>query len=42
MEAGDIRDPLLRRVECTPYGYERHKSLPITYDSSRQALQELG
>ncbi|KAK2801732.1 hypothetical protein FQN50_007647 [Emmonsiellopsis sp. PD_5] len=34
--------PLLRRLERTPYGYELHKSLPMTYDSSRQALQELG
>ena len=34
--------PLLRRVERTPYGYELDKSLPMTYDSSRQALHELG
>ena len=34
--------PLLRRLDRTPYGYELHKSLPMTYDSSRQALQELG
>lgn len=37
-----INTPLLRRLERTPYGYELHKSLPMTYDSSRQALQELG
>jgi hypothetical protein len=30
--------PLLRRVEQTPYGYKVHKSLPMMYDSSRQAL----
>ncbi|GKZ75057.1 hypothetical protein AnigIFM50267_002296 [Aspergillus niger] len=34
--------PLLRRLHHTPYGYEVHESLPMTYDSSRQALQELG
>lgn len=34
--------PLLRHVERTEYGYELHKSLPMTYDSSRQALRELG
>ncbi|KAL1885235.1 hypothetical protein Plec18167_001892 [Paecilomyces lecythidis] len=34
--------PLLRRLDRTPYGYELHKSLPMTYDSSRQALRELG
>ncbi|PYH89774.1 hypothetical protein BO71DRAFT_464394 [Aspergillus ellipticus CBS 707.79] len=34
--------PLLRRLERTPYGYELHRSLPMIYDSSRQALQELG
>ncbi|KAI2860365.1 hypothetical protein CBS76997_11373 [Aspergillus niger] len=34
--------PLLRRLDHTPYGYELHESLPMTYDSSRQALQELG
>ncbi|KAF7164504.1 hypothetical protein CNMCM6106_001022 [Aspergillus hiratsukae] len=34
--------PLLRRIERTPHGYELHKSLPMTYDSSRQALNELG
>jgi hypothetical protein len=34
--------PLLRRLERTPHGYELHKSLPMTYDSSRQALKELG
>jgi hypothetical protein len=34
--------PLLRRLKRTPYGYELHKSLPMTYDSSRQALNELG
>ncbi|KAJ6116580.1 hypothetical protein N7512_006305 [Penicillium capsulatum] len=30
--------PLLRRLERTPYGYELHGSLPMTYASSRQAL----
>ncbi|KAI2788543.1 hypothetical protein POX_e06562 [Penicillium oxalicum] len=34
--------PLLRRLERTPYGYELHKTLPMTYNSSRQALRELG
>lgn len=34
--------PLLRRFERTPYGYELHGSLPMTYESSRQALRELG
>ena len=34
--------PLLRRVEQTPYGYEVHTSLPMMYDSSRQALKYLG
>ncbi|BCR90303.1 uncharacterized protein ACHE_60189S [Aspergillus chevalieri] len=37
-----LNTPLLRRVERTPYGYELHKSLPMTYNSSREALQELG
>ncbi|KAJ6045745.1 uncharacterized protein N7446_012609 [Penicillium canescens] len=34
--------PLLRRLERTPYGYRLDGSLPMTYDSSRQALKELG
>jgi Protein of unknown function (DUF3435). len=34
--------PLLRRLDRTPYGYELHKSLPMTYDLNRQALRELG
>ncbi|KAJ5473965.1 hypothetical protein N7475_003531 [Penicillium sp. IBT 31633x] len=34
--------PLLRRLERTPYGYGLDGSLPMTYDSSRQALKELG
>lgn len=34
--------PLLRRLEQTPYGYELHESLPMTYESSREALRELG
>ncbi|KAJ5289237.1 hypothetical protein N7478_002267 [Penicillium angulare] len=34
--------PLLRRFERTPYGYELHGSLAMTYESSRQALKELG
>ncbi|KAL4990762.1 hypothetical protein BDW68DRAFT_174755 [Aspergillus falconensis] len=33
---------LLLRLERTPYGYELHESLSMVYDSSRQALQELG
>ncbi|RHZ51562.1 uncharacterized protein CDV56_106148 [Aspergillus thermomutatus] len=37
----EILDTLLRRLERTSYGYELHKSLPMTYDSSRQALQAL-
>ena len=34
--------PLLRRLDQTPYGYELHKSLPMTYGSSWEALRELG
>ncbi|KAL2868373.1 uncharacterized protein BJX67DRAFT_371439 [Aspergillus lucknowensis] len=34
--------PLLQHLERTTYGYELHKSLLMTYDSSQQALQELG
>lgn len=34
--------PLLRRLERTPYGYKLHRSLPMTYILSRQALRELG
>lgn len=34
--------PLLRRLERTPYGYRLDGSLPMAYDSSRQALKELG
>ncbi|KAJ0415015.1 hypothetical protein BJY00DRAFT_327273 [Aspergillus carlsbadensis] len=34
--------PLLQRLDQTPYGYELHKPLLMTYDSSRQALKELG
>jgi hypothetical protein len=34
--------PPLRRLERTPYGYGLDGSLPMTYDSSRQALNELG
>ncbi|EGC45731.1 conserved hypothetical protein [Histoplasma capsulatum var. duboisii H88] len=34
--------PLLRRLEHTPYGYKLHGSLPMTYQSSREALRELG
>ncbi|KAJ6163767.1 hypothetical protein N7497_003746 [Penicillium chrysogenum] len=34
--------PLLRRLERTPCDYELHESLPMTYESSRQALRELG
>lgn len=37
-----LNTPLLRRFERTPYGYDLHESLPITYESSRQALRELG
>ncbi|KAI3097945.1 hypothetical protein CBS147333_9183 [Penicillium roqueforti] len=34
--------PLLRRFNRTTCGYELHPSLPMTYESSRRALQELG
>ncbi|EAW15512.1 uncharacterized protein NFIA_048490 [Aspergillus fischeri NRRL 181] len=34
--------PLLQHIERTPHGYELHESLPMTYDSSRQALKKLG
>lgn len=34
--------PLLQRLERTPYGYELHLPLPMTHDSSQQALWELG
>lgn len=37
-----LNTPLLRRLERTPYSYKLHKSLLMIYDSSRQALQELG
>jgi len=37
-----LNTPILRRVERTPYGYELHESLSMTYESSRQALKELG
>ena len=38
----EMLDIPLQRVERTPYSYELHKSLPMTYNSSREALQELG
>lgn len=34
--------PLLRHVHSTEYGLELHKSLPMAYTSSREALRELG
>lgn len=34
--------PLLRRFERTTCGYELHASLPMTYESSRRTLKELG
>jgi hypothetical protein len=34
--------PLLRRLKRTLCDYELYRSLPITYESSRQALRELG
>ena len=34
--------PLLRRVVRTQYGYRVHPTLPMTYDSSRLALKDLG
>ena len=34
--------PLLRRVVRTQYGYGVHPTLPMTYDSSRLALKDLG
>jgi hypothetical protein len=34
--------PLLRRFVRTPYGYEVHPTLPMTYDSSRLGLNDLG
>ncbi|KAJ5692394.1 hypothetical protein N7462_001817 [Penicillium macrosclerotiorum] len=37
-----LNTPILRRFKRTPYGYELYKSLSITYESSRQALKELG
>ncbi|KAJ5441850.1 hypothetical protein N7491_004256 [Penicillium cf. griseofulvum] len=37
-----LNTPLLRRFGRTPYSYELHKSLTMTYDSSRQAFKELG
>ena len=37
-----LNTPILRRFERTSYGYELHESLPMTYESSRQALKELG
>ncbi|KAJ5708139.1 hypothetical protein N7488_007940 [Penicillium malachiteum] len=37
-----LNTPILRRFERTPYGHEVHESLSMTYESSRQALKELG
>jgi hypothetical protein len=37
-----LNTPLLQRLDRMPYGYELHKSLLMTYNSSRQALKELG
>lgn len=37
-----LNTPILRRLERTPYGFELHGSLSTTYQSSRQALRELG
>ncbi|KAI3287650.1 hypothetical protein DTO002I6_7616 [Penicillium roqueforti] len=37
-----LNTPLLRRFNRTPCGYELHPSLPMTYESSRRALHELG
>ncbi|OJJ79315.1 uncharacterized protein ASPGLDRAFT_137070 [Aspergillus glaucus CBS 516.65] len=37
-----LNTPILRRFERTPYGFELHGSLSMTYESSRQALRELG
>jgi hypothetical protein len=34
--------PVLRRVVRTPYNYAVHRTLPMTYDSSRLALINLG
>ncbi|KAJ6174301.1 hypothetical protein N7485_005601, partial [Penicillium canescens] len=34
--------PILRRLQRTLYGYRLDRSLLMTYDSSRQALKELG
>ncbi|QQK40550.1 FluG domain-containing protein [Penicillium digitatum] len=34
--------PFLRCIERTPYGYGLDGSLPMTYDSNRHALKELG
>lgn len=40
LEVLDI--PLLQHLERTPYGYELHKTLPMTYNSSWEVLRELG
>ena len=37
-----LNTPLLRCFDRTTYGYELHPSLPMTYESSRRALKELG
>jgi hypothetical protein len=37
-----LNTPLLRRFDRTTCGYELHPSLPMTYESSRRALKELG
>ena len=37
-----LNTPLLRRFDRTTCGYELNPSLPMTYDSSRRALNELG
>ncbi|KAJ5182143.1 hypothetical protein N7449_012290, partial [Penicillium cf. viridicatum] len=37
-----LNTPLLRWFNRTTCGYELHPSLPMTYESSRRALHELG
>ncbi|KAJ5887353.1 hypothetical protein N7495_007394, partial [Penicillium taxi] len=37
-----LNTPILRCFKRTPYSYELYKSLSMTYESSRQALKELG
>jgi hypothetical protein len=34
--------PVLRRMEQTPYSFEVHPDLPMKYESSNEALKDIG